>query len=259
MMNTRDIEAFVAVVETGSIVAASARLHLTQPGVTRRIQSLEERLGAVLLDRQSKPLKPTAAGREAYELGRGVLRSVADLDAGLAPGGEPSGEFRIGITPFLAQVALGTPVDRLRAAYPRLYLRISAAWSPALLARIAESRIDAAAVFLPETVEPPEDHLARVLLGAERVIVVASPALGLPPQASLQELSRYPWVVNQDGCGFRQALHRALEATRLPFEVAGEALGPDLQLSLIARGMGLGMATRSILDLSPLRDEVQIV
>ncbi|NLS75577.1 LysR family transcriptional regulator, partial [Bradyrhizobium brasilense] len=41
----------VAVVETGSIVAASARLNLTQPGVTRRIPNLEEMLGAQLLDR----------------------------------------------------------------------------------------------------------------------------------------------------------------------------------------------------------------
>ena len=63
-MNTHDLVAFVAVVETGSIVAASARLNLTQPGVTRRIQNLEEMLGAQLLDRLSKPLKPTAAGYE---------------------------------------------------------------------------------------------------------------------------------------------------------------------------------------------------
>ena len=64
-MNTHDLVAFVAVVETGSIVAASVRLNLTQPGVTRRIQNLEEMLGAELLDRVSKPLKPTQAGREA--------------------------------------------------------------------------------------------------------------------------------------------------------------------------------------------------
>ena len=38
-MNTRDIQAFIAVVETGSIVAASTRLHMTQSGITRRIQS----------------------------------------------------------------------------------------------------------------------------------------------------------------------------------------------------------------------------
>ena len=36
-MNTRDLEAFLAVVEMDSIVGASARLHLTQPGVSRHM------------------------------------------------------------------------------------------------------------------------------------------------------------------------------------------------------------------------------
>ncbi|MFP4899548.1 LysR family transcriptional regulator, partial [Paraburkholderia sp. BR14261] len=65
-MNTRDLEAFVAVVESGSLVRASERLFLTQPGLTRRVQNLETTLGIELLDRQSKPLKPTAAGNEVY-------------------------------------------------------------------------------------------------------------------------------------------------------------------------------------------------
>ena len=51
-MNTHDLEAFVAVVETGSIVGASIRLNLTQPGITRRIQNLEQGLATVLLDRK---------------------------------------------------------------------------------------------------------------------------------------------------------------------------------------------------------------
>ncbi|RWF38243.1 MAG: LysR family transcriptional regulator, partial [Mesorhizobium sp.] len=117
-MNIHDLEAFVAVVETGSIVGASARLNLTQPGVTRRVQNLEERLATPLLDRQSKPLKPTASGREAYEHGRRVLRSLEDLKAGVSPAGEVRGEFRLGIMPYLSTSALSEPLDSLRAAFP---------------------------------------------------------------------------------------------------------------------------------------------
>ncbi len=61
-MNTHDLVAFVAVVETGSIVAASARLNLTQPGVTRRIQNLEEMLGAQLLDRLVEAAEADGSG-----------------------------------------------------------------------------------------------------------------------------------------------------------------------------------------------------
>src|SRR5436305_15091959 len=110
-MNTHDLVAFVAVVETGSIVAASARLNLTQPGVTRRIQNLEEMLGAELLDRLSKPLKPTQAGHEAYEQGRRVLRMLDDLKSGDANDGVVRAELRLGITPYLPESALSGPLD----------------------------------------------------------------------------------------------------------------------------------------------------
>ena len=257
-MNTRDIEAFVAVVETGSIVAASARLNLTQPGVTRRIQNLEQTLGTELLFRQSKPLKPTPAGREAYELGRRVLRSVTDLVDGVAPDGEISGEFRLGLTPLLAETALGMPIDQLRAGFPKLSLRISTGWSPALLTQVDQSRIDAVAIFLAEGAAPPS-HLACEALGSVEATVVAARRMELPKHATLRTLAAHPWVLNPDGCGIRNAVRLACETARLRFEVAGEALGPDLQLSLVARGLGIGLATRKALETSPYRAELQAV
>ena len=53
-MNLTDLEAFVSVIDHGSIVGASAALHLTQSAVTRRIQNLEDLLGVPLLDRQTR-------------------------------------------------------------------------------------------------------------------------------------------------------------------------------------------------------------
>ena len=58
-MNLFDLESFVAVVDSGSVMAAALRLHLTQSAVTRRVQSLEEELGVSLLNRQMRPLLPT--------------------------------------------------------------------------------------------------------------------------------------------------------------------------------------------------------
>jgi molybdenum-dependent DNA-binding transcriptional regulator ModE len=56
------LEAFVSVVDHGSIVAAAARLHLTQSAVTRIIQNLEDTLGIPFVNRQTRPVKPTRAG-----------------------------------------------------------------------------------------------------------------------------------------------------------------------------------------------------
>src|SRR3569623_1137706 len=119
-MNTHDLVAFVAVGESGSIGAAASRLNLTLPGVTRRIQNLEEMLGAQLLDRMSKPLTPTAAGHEAYEQGRRLLRMLDDLKAGVANDGLVRGEFRLGLTTFLSEAGLSGPLAAVRAEFPAL-------------------------------------------------------------------------------------------------------------------------------------------
>lgn len=257
-MNIHDLEAFVAVVETGSIVAASARINLTQPGITRRIQNLEDSLGIALLDRQSKPLKPTAAGREAYEHGRRVLRSLDDLKAGVSPGGEIGGEFRLGVMPYLSEAALSAPLDRLRGEFPQLTLRIVADWSPQLIEQVAHSQLDAATVCLPEGLQPPDDVVGDAL-GMHSVILVASPSLGVPKAPKLDELSRFPWIMNQSGCGFRAFIHHRFEAERLPFDVAVEAMSADLRMSLVSRGLGIGILTPAALSESRWRDAVEII
>jgi DNA-binding transcriptional LysR family regulator len=257
-MNTRDLEAFLAVVETGSIVAASARLNLTQPGVTRRIQSLEEMLGAELLDRQSKPLKPTSAGLRAYDHGRNVLRALEDLKTGAAAHEQPTGEFRLGITPYLSEASLAAPLDRLRREFPKLELKVAAAWTPELQEQLVRNEVDAAAICLTEGLAPPEPFAADNL-GSQPIIIIASPQFDLPEQATLKDLSRCPWVMNKDGCGFRMTLRRAFDSARLPFHVAVEAISGDLRLSLVARGIGVGFITRSALATSPLRDAVRVI
>jgi DNA-binding transcriptional LysR family regulator len=264
-LNTRDLQAFVAVVDNGSMVRAAAQLHLTQPGLTRRIQNLETTLGVPLLDRFTKPLKPTGAGREVYALARAVLRSVDDLLAVAAPDSEPAGELRIGVPPFLSELALEAPIDRLRSAFAKLTLRVTAAWSPALVERVQRAEVDAAVVMMPGAFAMP-DTLNATLLAVQPTLIVAPrsfelarsrPGRGSRPRATLEELSHHPWVLNQDGCGMRSTLSRALRASGLPFEVAVEAFGSDLQLSLVARGVGLGVVTPGVLAASPYCEQLQ--
>jgi len=261
-MNTRDIEAFVAVVETGSLGGASNRLHLTQPGVSRRLRNLEETLGVELVDRQSKPLKPSAAGLRVYELGRGVLGAVQALRQGATPDVEPHGEFRLGVPPFLAEPALADPLDALRARYPGLTLKVTAAWSPDLVPMVESGALDVAAIMMPDTEALPT-HLCTLPLARSAVVVVASPSLAIAHDhggaVPLEALAAHPWVLNQDGCGLRTAIRKTFQAARLPFRIAVEAYGAELQLSLAARGVGIGLVTPGALARSRHREALAIL
>jgi DNA-binding transcriptional LysR family regulator len=257
-MNIHDLEAFVAVVESGSIVAASAKLNLTQPGVTRRVQNLEDALGAALLDRQSKPLKPTHAGREAYEQGRRALHALEDLKASVSAEGDIRGEFRLGIMPYLSETALAAPLDKLRSEFPKLSLRITSGWSMRLVEQVLRSELDAAALCLADGLDPPHELVSEDL-GPQPVLLVAARSLGVPRPATLADLSRFAWVMNENGCGFRAFLRHSFEAARLPFHVGVEAISADLRMSLVARGLGIGILTTAAFTRSERRDEIEIV
>jgi DNA-binding transcriptional LysR family regulator len=194
-----------------------------------------------------------------YALARTVLRAVDDLLMVASPESEPSGELRIGMPPFLAEVALEKPVDLLRCAFPRLTLRVTAGWSPALVQSVERASLDASIVLLPSGLAPPETlHATR--LAILPTVIVAARALGLPDTpVTLADLTRYEWVLNQDGCGMRSVLRRAMEAAGVPFNVAVEAFGCELQLSLVARGLGIGLVTPDMLERTVHRPAIQVI
>jgi DNA-binding transcriptional LysR family regulator len=120
------------------------------------------------------------------------------------------------------------------------------------------SEIDVAAFCLPDGMNPPTEIEADAL-DIQPLFVAASQSLDLPSPATLQDLSPFPWIINQDGCGFRSAIRRRFEQEHLALRIGIEALSSDLRLSLVARGLGITLATRAAIESSPLRDALQII
>src|ERR1700677_1067498 len=257
-MNLIDLEAFVSVVDHGSIVAASTHLHLTQSAVTRRIQNLEDALGTPLLDRQTRPLQPTRAGKEGYEFAKQVLSFVNDLKTGIMHGREPSGDFRFGMSRSLGDLAIGSPIRCLRADLPKVRIQAFVQWSGVLLERLATRALDCAVVLLPEGSTPPPS-LTSECLGAMPYTIVAAKTNRLSKPATLEELASNAWVLNPHGCSVRQSLETAFLQRGLPFVSVLEAEGYELHLSLISEGVGLGLVMPQVLHSSVLRKHIKQV
>ena len=80
-----DIDAFfVKVVELGGFAGAARALRMSPPAVTRAIAMLEEGIGARLLQRTTRSVKPTEAGARYLEDCRRILLEVDEADAGAA-------------------------------------------------------------------------------------------------------------------------------------------------------------------------------
>jgi DNA-binding transcriptional LysR family regulator len=248
-MNLRDLEAFLAVVESGSVVGAARKLNLTQPAITRRVQNLERDLGTALLRRDNKPPRLTVDGETIVAAGLSVRRAVNELRASIAADGEPCGQLRLGIAQAVGDLALGTPIGVLRRAYPRLTIGLHSGWSAGLMQQVAGGSLDGAAVLLRAGNEPPA-QLHGEAVSTEEIVVVGAEHLAPAGPVQLHDLASLPWVLNPDGCGYRRAIRRALERQRLPFTVAVDLVGPETQLSAVAEGVGLGLVPRRVLAAS---------
>ena len=86
MLNLREVQAFVAVVDAGGFHDAAGRLGLAQPTISQQVKKLEESVGARLVTRdRSSRCAPTASGLRLLPIARALLRTAAravDVSAG---------------------------------------------------------------------------------------------------------------------------------------------------------------------------------
>lgn len=123
MIELKRLNAFVTVVEAGSITRAAELLFIQQPPLTRLLQGLEQEFGISLLERLPRGVVPTEAGEVLLQEARAVLARAAQLSAAMrrAAQGE-QGRIRIG---FTSSAALHTFVPALLRRYRTIYPAVS--------------------------------------------------------------------------------------------------------------------------------------
>lgn len=141
-MDLRKLRHAQVLAEEGSFAAASRRLNLTQPALTRSIQSLEAALSLRLFDRLGSGVRATADGLRVLEHARTMLRMEASLrsEAALLARGE-SGRVAFGIGPMLTPV-LGRVLAAVLGEGARLEIRTEIEPAHVLAELLLDDRID---------------------------------------------------------------------------------------------------------------------
>jgi DNA-binding transcriptional LysR family regulator len=256
-----EIRTFVVLAELGSLQRAAERLFLTPSAVTRQIQRLEATLETPLLDRRVKPGRITREGRAVLDGGRHMLRIMDDLKASGSKDAEPSGNFRVGLSHALAQPSLVASIQRLTSRFPRLQPVLSTHLRQQLVDQVRTGELDVALAFLSADDTMPGD-LPSSVLAAERLVLVRARGPQPRPRRSSKSKDRdldARWVLNPPGCFIRRSLEAKLRELGSPFEVASEINNIDMQLSLVASGIGLGLIPSRFLASHPKRRRLERV
>ena len=253
-----ELEALVALAGAGSMERAAIQLYVTPSALTRRIQRLEAELGLILVDRRCKPPKLTQAGLEVLEKSRSILTSLGDLKASATGNESSGGPFRLGLSHALARPEISKVIIELGRRFPLLQPSLCNDVSRQLLARVRLGELDGALVVLPEEMALPSD-LESVAFSREAMHVVQARTQVRRKSPRGAEFYRRSWVLNPAGCLVRDEMRSRVERLGAPFTVAAELHSPDLQLSLIAGNVGVGVMPASFLRAHTLRSEVSVI
>ena len=163
------MNAFARVVASGSYTEAARRLGLTRSAVSKAVTELEQLLGARLLDRTTRQVTPTEAGRAYYERALSILADVEETENAVSRlHDEPKGLLKINAPMSFGTLYLGTAVAEFMAAYPDLRIELI------LNDRFVDPIEEGVDVTVRIGLLPDSSLIARRLAPARRVLA-ASP------------------------------------------------------------------------------------
>lgn len=116
-----ELRFFVAAAEAGSLAGAGRRFGQSPPAMTRMVAALEERLGVRLLERSTRHLAPTEAGRRLAEQARRLLADYAEAMAEAAGEGKaPRGRLRVAAPLVFGRLHVAPVVTGFLAVQPQV-------------------------------------------------------------------------------------------------------------------------------------------
>ena len=141
------LKAFSIILNEGSLNRAARRLHISQPSLTRQMQSLETEIGAPLLERQTSGVKPTALGQKLLEV---IQPFLDEFDAAIADlrreARGQQAELRIGYIGSAAERYLNPALAALRQEYPEVKVRLLDLTPGEQIAALKSGKLDVALI-----------------------------------------------------------------------------------------------------------------
>lgn len=235
-MDARQLAAFLAVVEHGTVTKAAPVVHVSQPALSQTIRALEAELGTPLFHRIGRRLVLTAAGDAMVGPARQVVRdlelarrAVTDV-AGIA-----GGTLDLAVLPTLAVDPAARLVGGFRVAHPGVVVRLSAPEGTAdALARVADGRAELA---VTDADVAPGLSVRRLAEQEFRAIFPPGTAPGRGRRIKVESLAGVAIVTTPPGTSTRGVLERAVRDPVIAVEC-----GPrDAILPLVIAGAGAAL------------------
>src|SRR4029077_16301735 len=243
----RHLRYFVAVAEAENVLrAATQKLHVSQPAVSRQIRDLEDELGVQLFERTGKAINLTDAGRLFLKEARAVLERTDEAVAsvrGFAQAGEK--ELHVGYTPAVRSQIVSPALRGFQQAMPNVHVKLHDWTSEKIATGLRDGRLQLALVVRPSKRGSFHGlHFEELLREQVHLAVPPTHPFAQRRSVSLADAAREPFVglTREDFPDYNAYLASIFAPVKNKPHVIEEHDSMTSVISAIEAGTGVGLA-----------------
>jgi DNA-binding transcriptional LysR family regulator len=248
-MDTRQLQAFCAVVERKSFSQAAEQLGVTQPAVSLQVRSLEQRLGQTLLDRSGRRVEPTEVGRRLYRSAQRMLALEEQLyEEVAADAGRLRGTLAIGASTGPGAHLVPLLLCEFQRTHPDLRVALSIWDTQTVIDHVVERGLELGVVGALRRRRSLE---FEPLVRDEIVLAVPPGHHAAGRTLAVDELKEEALIVMQEGAGVRQVVEEELRRAGLRLRGVEPKLELGLQESVksaVGAGYGVAFISRTAIE-----------
>ena len=257
-MDTRQLRYFKTVAELGSFSRASTELHISQPALSRHVKLLEETLDVKLMNRHSRGIQLTDAGRKLLKRAYVILNDLENLhELVQIDSDSQAGNVTIAVPPAVGVNLMPPLLKRFRDRYPKVTIDIYSGYSKYLQDSLNTRAVDLALLHNPE----PRRGFVTVPLLWEPLYLLGTAKedgrlSGEPVR--LNDLASLPLIMPRHSNRFRARFDHEVATQGINLNVEVEVDGNSVLLSLVRAGLGYAVDTAGAAHCAVQHKEISV-
>ena len=244
-MNLSWLQTFVLIVEKKSLTKAAQVLHLTQPAVSKQLNSLEKFYGVPLLYRTSRSVEVTEAGKVVYNHCCRILAAVKEsLVEVQALANDLHGDLLLGASTIPGEYILPTALGRFQSFNSQLNVKLEIADSTDIARMVTDGVIEAGVIGV--VINNPA--LKQELIYQDELVIIAPKGHPLTEKkmVALEDLVAESFILREKGSGTRQVIEKKLQEKGISLDrlnIKLELGSTEAVVNAVAAGLGISLVS----------------
>jgi len=239
-----DLEAFLAVMETGSFHMAAETVNLSQSAVTRRVQKLESELDSLLFERTTRAVNPTLAAKRLLVRAQAILADARETtlsmrDESIRFAHQKNAIVTVAVVPTVLPALLAPAIREFRAEGNAARIRILDGSANETAEAVAQGEADFGIGSLPQL--EPNTSFAPLLDDQLVAVMVPTHLFAALEEVSWTDLAGEDLILPARGTGNRLLINEAMARSRIPLTWAFEVRRSSTARDLVAAGIGIAL------------------